>query len=243
VRFWTTVMALVAAVALAAAFAVGRGWWMPYPRAARRYETWGVDVSHHQGTIDWARVAATPRLRFAYVKATEGGDFVDPAFTRNWSEARRAGLRVGAYHFFNLCKPGAEQARHFLSVVPRAGPLPSPAPRGDGGPGTRDDLPPALDLELGPPCRRPPPRDVVAREVAAWLAEVERVDGRRPVLYVTHESYDLFLRGAEPPGPLWVRAILDEPALDPGHAWTVWQFWPRGRVAGIAGPVDLNVLR
>jgi lysozyme len=226
VRSWTTVFACLCLAALAAAVALGQGWWTPYPRAARRYAAWGVDVSHHQGTIDWSRVGATPRLRFAYVKATEGGDFVDPAFERNWNGARGAGLRVGAYHFFNLCRPGVEQARHFLAVVPRAD----------------DALPPALDLELGPPCRRPPPRDVVLREIAAWLAEVERARGHRPVLYVTHETYDLYLRGREPPAPLWVRALLDEPSLDPGHVWTAWQFWPRGRVAGIAGPVDLNAL-
>jgi lysozyme len=242
VRRFTTALALLSLAALAAAFAVNTGCWAPYPRAARRYETWGIDVSHHQGAIDWARVAATPRLRFAYVKATEGGDFVDPAFARNWSEARGAGLRVGAYHFFNLCKPGAEQARHFLAVVPRVDPVPGSTPRGEGD-RTDDTLPPALDLELGPPCRRPPPRDAVAREVAVWLDDVERAHGRRPILYVTRETYDLFLRGREPPGPLWVRDLLAEPALDPGHAWTVWQFWPRGRVAGIAGPVDLNVLR
>jgi lysozyme len=220
-------MTSFATAALVAAFAVNAGWWTPYPRAARRYETWGIDVSHHQGAIDWPRVATTPRLRFAYVKATEGGDFVDHAFARNWAEARRAGLRVGAYHFFNLCRPGAEQARHFLAVVPRE----------------PDALPPALDLELGGPCRTPPRREDVAREVAAWMAEVERGVEQRPVVYVTRESYDRFVRGQPPPGPLWVRAALGEPALDPGHAWTLWQFWPRGRVAGIAGPVDLDVLR
>lgn len=226
-RLVITLLAGIATLALTAAFAVNAGWWTPYPRAARRYETWGIDVSHHQGTIDWARVAATPRLRFAYVKATEGGDFTDPSFERNWAEARRAGLRVGAYHFFNLCRPGAEQARHFLSVVPRV----------------PDALPPALDLELGGSCRRPPPREDVAREVAAWLADVERGVGRRPLLYVTRESYERFVRGREPVGPLWIRSALGEPVLEPGHAWAVWQFWPRGHVDGIAGPVDLDVLR
>ncbi len=46
-------------------------------------------------------------LRFAYVKATEGGDWTDPRFEKNWREARRAGLRVGAYHFFSFCRPAA----------------------------------------------------------------------------------------------------------------------------------------
>ncbi|HET8542803.1 MAG TPA: GH25 family lysozyme, partial [Anaeromyxobacter sp.] len=219
-------VAAAAAVAVAALGAAS-GWWTIHPLAARRYDVWGVDVSHHQGPIDWARVAGDRRLRFAYVKATEGGDFVDPRFADNWRGARRAGLRVGAYHFFSFCRPAADQARHFLSVLPR----------------DRDALPPALDLELGGSCARRPPPEVVAGEVAAWLADVERGLGKRPVLYVTAETYALFVRGRTMAHPLWIRDVVREPRLDPAHAWAIWQFWPRGRVAGIAGPVDLNALR
>jgi lysozyme len=227
-RARTIAVGLAAAAAITAAV-VGtvRGWWTVHPPAALRYEVWGVDVSHHQGPIDWARVAAEPRLRFAYVKATEGGDFTDPRFAANWRGARRVGLRVGAYHFFSFCQPAADQARHFLAVVP-----PDP-----------DALPPALDLELGGSCARKPPLDEIVREVAAWLSDVERGLGRRPVLYVTRESYDLFVRGRILSHPLWIRDVLGEPAVDATHAWSIWQFWPRGRVAGIAGPVDLNALR
>jgi lysozyme len=216
----------VAVVAVAALGAV-RGWWPVHPPAALRYDVWGVDVSHHQGRIEWDRVAADRRLRFAYVKATEGGDLVDPRFETNWRDARRAGLRVGAYHFFSFCRPAADQARHFLSIVPR----------------DPDALPPALDLELGGACARPPPPDVIVAEVAAWLAEVERGLGKRPAIYVTPEAYERFVRGRLVSHPLWVRDVLGEPSVDPGHAWSIWQFWPRGRVDGIAGPVDLNALR
>jgi lysozyme len=223
-RSW---VGLSAAAALAvAALGTALRWWTVYPPAALWYDAWGIDVSHHQGAIDWPRVAAEPRIRFAYLKATEGGDFVDPRFATNWQEARRAGLRVGAYHFFSFCRPGADQARHFLAVVPRA----------------PDALPPALDLELGGSCSgRPPPGEVLG-EVAAWMAEVERALGTRPLLYVTPEAYDLYVRGRAA-HPLWIRDVVREPRLDRGHAWSIWQFWPRGRVAGIAGPVDLNALR
>jgi len=98
---------------------LGRGWWrMNHPSPAR-YPVWGVDVSHHQGEIDWAAVAKVQQIGFAYVKATEGGDWIDPRFTANWQAARRAGLRVGGYHFFTFCRPALEQARHFLDVLPK----------------------------------------------------------------------------------------------------------------------------
>src|SRR5205807_9805596 len=75
------------------------------PEGAQAFEVWGVDVSHHQHRIDWRKLTADKRIGFAYVKATEGVSFVDGRFRENWSAARRAGLRVGAYHFFRLCSP------------------------------------------------------------------------------------------------------------------------------------------
>ena len=63
------------------------------------YAIHGIDVSHHQQTIRWPSVRSDG-ARFAYIKAPEGGDFVDPRFAQNWTGALAAGLRVGAYHFF-----------------------------------------------------------------------------------------------------------------------------------------------
>src|SRR5438128_304537 len=64
-----------------------------------RYPEQGIDVSHHQGAIDWA-VLPAQGVDFAYIKATEGGDHVDRLFARNWQAAADAGMKRGAYHFF-----------------------------------------------------------------------------------------------------------------------------------------------
>src|SRR5262245_48058079 len=79
--------------------------------------SYGVDVSHHQGHIAWAKL---PRqgVDFAYIKATEGGDHADSRFSINWRAAHAAGIRRGAYHFFTLCRSGREQAYHFIRHVP-----------------------------------------------------------------------------------------------------------------------------
>jgi lysozyme len=204
---------------------LSRGWWRPnYPDPAR-FPVWGIDVSHHQGHIDWPAVAGEPHLAFAYVKATEGGDWTDPRFQENWREARRAGLRVGAYHFFTFCRPPLDQARHFLSVLPR-----------DAG-----MLAPAVDLEFGGNCRRTPERHSLQRDLAAWLQAVEAATGSRPVIYVTREAYDAFLDGSEVAHPIWIRDIWAEPRLLKDTPWAFWQFANRGRVRGIDTFVDLNV--
>jgi lysozyme len=127
--------------------------WRPPLRDGERY---GVDVSAHQGEIDWRRVAADD-IEFAYIKASEGGGFTDSRFGQNWRPAGKAGLDRGAYHFFTLCRPGGEQARHFLAVAP-------PEPR---------TLAPAVDLELAANCSRRPPVSAVNTELRAFLEIVK----------------------------------------------------------------------
>jgi len=221
------VVGLAALGILVAALGLERGWWRLNHPDPRRFPVWGVDVSHHQGTIDWAAVSAEPHIGFAYIKASEGGDFADPLFARNWREARRAGLKVGAYHFFTFCRPAAEQASHFLSLVPR----------------DADALPPALDLEFGGNCRVVPEPAALVRELTTWLDAVEKALGRRPVVYVTGEAYRAYLRRSGLQHPLWIRDVVTEPDLGPDAPWAFWQFHNRGRVSGIDRPVDLDVFR
>lgn len=222
-------IALLLALSLVAAgaglfVAWNRGLWRPVTPDTARFPLLGVDVSRHQGDIAWGRVAADPRLAFAYVKATEGGDWVDPTFEQNWREARNAGLHVGAYHFLTFCRSATEQARHFLSVVrPEAG-----------------MLPPALDVEFGGNCSRKPTAGEVRESVRTWLQLVESALGQRPIVYVTPEAFDAFFAEAPLPHALWFRDLLHEPALPEGHAWSFWQFANRARVDGVSGPVDLN---
>lgn len=90
----------------------------------------GVDVSHHQGNIDW-KIIAQQGIHFAYLKATEGGDFKDTKFQKNWQEAKKTGLRVGAYHFFTAKTDGNLQAENFIHSVPL----------------DNDMLPPVIDVE------------------------------------------------------------------------------------------------
>ena len=75
----------------------------------------GIDVSRWQGKIDWALVRAAG-TQFAFIKATEGGDHLDPRFTENWYGAAQAGVPRGAYHFMYWCRPAHEQAAWFAAT-------------------------------------------------------------------------------------------------------------------------------
>jgi len=186
-----------------------------------RYPSRGIDVSHYQGAIDWPAVARD-HVAFAYVKATEGVDDHDAQFARNWRGARRAGIRVGAYHYFVFCRSGRAQARNFLAVA------------GTGGAA----LAPAVDLEPGRSCPARLTGRQMRRELDEFLAVVEAHEKRRAVLYVTPAFYAIY-RAYLPKRPMWRRSIMSTPA--PHGSWTYWQYHDHGYVAGIRTFVDLNV--
>jgi len=185
-------------------------------------ERFGVDVSRHQGTVDWKRVVRD-EIHFAYIKATEGGDFVDDHFAENWQRARDAGLERGAYHFFTLCRPGADQADNFLRTVPA----------------DASALPPAVDLELVGNCSARPPRDAVLGELHAFVGRVEAETGKKLVLYVLGDFEAEYGVLAALDRPLWVPSLLHRPEA----AWQVWQVDAEAKVAGIEGSVDLDVMK
>jgi len=188
------------------------------------YPVRGIDVSHHQGAIDWVR-AASDDVAFAYIKASEGGDFRDRAFAANWQAARAAGLPTGAYHFFSLCKDGASQARNFLAVLPDE----------------PDMLAPVVDLEFEGNCARRPTTEELLREISAFVAAVEPIAGKRVIFYAPEEFYRTYLSGNGLNRRLWVRSIWHAPSYS--SDWVLWQYHQRGTVDGISGSVDLNVLQ
>jgi lysozyme len=222
----TLLLAVLVAIALLAA-AVGLyefGWLRPSRSVAARFPVHGIDVSHHQGPIDWQAVGRDG-VAFAYVKASEGADWVDPRFRENWQEAGRAGIPRGAYHFFTFCTPGLPQAENFLAVLRAAG----------------GELPPAADVEFTGNCTRWESIEWIRRELAAFLAHVEAGIGRRPILYLTRSSHARIVEGHFPDHGLWVRHVLLVPSQRRYGRWLFWQFAHDGRIAGIGKPVDLNV--
>ena len=189
------------------------------------YPLRGIDVSHHQGPIDWAEVAAD-EVDFAFIKATEGGDFHDPRFEMNWRASRENGIARGAYHYFTFCTPGRTQAAHFLTVVPpEAG-----------------ALAPAIDVEFSGNCTGYGEVEEIRRELAVLLREVERAWQRKPLLYLTTRSRIQLMDSRFADYPIWQRNVFWRMPPDPAPAWSVWQYADDGEVAGIQGPVDRNVL-
>ena len=198
-----------------------------YPKPTD-YPIHGIDVSKYQGTIDWNAVASSG-VKFAWIKATEGGDHLDERFQANWQGAKLAGIPRGAYHFMYWCRPPIEEATWFEQNVP-----------------VEDDaLPPVLDVEPTPDsktCRRHLERDQTVADMKVVLDEMERYFGKRPIIYTDIEFYHAILSGgAFADYPIWVRSTKHNPTLPyGGRDWKFWQYQADGVVPGIDGEVDRN---
>lgn len=203
----------------------------PHPwdgRSPAAYPVHGTDAARYQTGVDW-RLARANGVNFAFLKATEGGDLIDPAFRTNWLAARAAGVRVGAYHFWYHCRSGAQQARWFIRNVPRS----------------VGALPPVLDLEwtpFSPTCTRRTPGPELRQQAEIFLDAVERHYNQRPIVYVSPDIYREAelgrLRGAD----FWLRSVAGHPSqVYPGQRWTFWQYSGTALIPGIAGKADANV--
>jgi lysozyme len=185
----------------------------------------GVDVSHFDGTVDWA-AARGDGITFAIIKATEGTTFVDNHFAANWANTRAHGIIHGAYHFFRPKSDPVAQADFFVKIAgsPKSG-----------------DLPPVIDLEVTD--------GLTAAQVAAgartFLQRVQQATGRVPMIYTSVRVFNSLLGGPAgfSPYSLWVANWNVRCPNIPDPPWTRWTFWQSsatGTVAGFSDPVDVD---
>ena len=197
---------------------------------AHRMPVQGIDVSRWQGDIDWHQVRAAG-TRFAFIKATEGGDHLDPKFRENWEGARRAGVPRGAYHFVYWCRPAHEQMLWFMLHVPN----------------DPDALPPVLDVEWNHhsrSCPRKIPRDRALAKMRIMLDSMEAHTGKRPIIYTDITFHRDVLEGELSDYPFWLRSVAAEPhERYANRDWAFWQFTATGRVPGVKGDVDRNAFK
>jgi len=194
------------------------------------YEVGGIDVSKYQGDIDWSSVHAAG-VRFAWIKATEGGDRVDEKFAQNWASAKAAGVPRGAYHFAYWCRPMQEQAAWFSRNVPN----------------DPDALPPVLDVEWNgqsKTCPKRIPRDVAIAQMKIMLAAMEQAYGKKPVIYTSIDFHRDVMEGEFSDYPIWVRSVKCHPSLKYGNRhWHFWQHTAEGHVAAMPSTVRSRIGR
>lgn len=180
----------------------------------------GIDISSHQGDIDWAKVASDANIRFVYIKATEGATYQSSHYRRNVEGARRHGILVGSYHYVTSTSAIADQAHNFFMQATRH----------------TQDLIPMLDVEE----RGSWSRIQLIDSVSKFADMVEKHYGRKPMIYSTIGFYNKNLAPHFNKYPLYIgRYSSAEPVVNWQGRYTVWQFTENGIIPGIDAYVDL----
>ncbi len=194
-----------------------------------QYSINGIDVSHHQGKIDWKQVATMrsngKQISFVFIKATEGISRQDRHFDRNWKGAKNNKLIRGAYHFYYPSRDPVKQAQNFIENVTLS-------------PG---DLPPVCDIEK----TNGRSRKQIQEDLKVFLKELENQYKKKPIIYTGADYYEKYLSGAFDEYPLWLAYYANEEKLieNYNHEWHFWQHSESGFVDGITGKVDFNVFK
>lgn len=188
-----------------------------------QYKVHGIDVSHHQGRINWEMVKQMKdkdlSLDFAFIKATEGRMHKDRRFKYNWKNAQEQQITRGAYHYFKPNLKAAVQANHFIRTVTLE----------------KGDFPPVIDIEENGNVSSAQ----LMKGLKLYADLVEKHYGVKPIIYTYHDFYKQNFDDTFDDYTLWIAHYF---VKSPNNkSWNFWQHNDRGRVSGINTPVDFNV--
>ncbi|MDE6434409.1 MAG: hypothetical protein K2L07_09290 [Lachnospiraceae bacterium] len=193
----------------------------------RRSTLHGIDVSSWQGKIDFERVKADG-IRIVYIKATQGTNYVDSDFERNYREAQKEGLAIGFYHYVTArnISEAREEARFFVSHI-------------------QDKIQharPAMDFETFGDLSRTEIREIALQ----FLITLEAETRQKPVIYTdASNASSTFADDRFREYRLWIAdyGVVRPDMENPWQFWSGWQFTDRGRINGISGDVDRDYFR
>ena len=194
----------------------------------------GIDVSAHQGKIDWAAVKADgvqfALLRVGYRGYTEGGIHADSTFKANIEGATAVGIKVGVYFFSQAISTAEaiEEANFVLDAIEGYG----------------LDYPVVFDWEniSDPDARTTNLSKATLTAAAAAFCDTVQAAGHTPMVYFNYYIgkylYDL---SQLTDYDFWYARYVSDKPDDIGYDFTIWQNTSSGKVPGINGNVDMNV--
>ena len=191
-----------------------------------------MDVSRHQGVIDWAKVKASGKIGGVMIRAMGNSGagkaskpYLDPYFARNYAECTRVGLPVGVYGYFKATTKAQadKELAYFKKLLT----------------GRSFELPVAVDIE--DEVQKPLGKAALTDLTAHMLSTVESW-GVYALLYtgLWFGSTFLSMGGAElKPYDVWLAAYRTrKPA--PGWPFGMWQYTSAARVPGVSTNVDMS---
>lgn len=183
--------------------------------AATAVQAQGIDISKYQGKINWTKVFKSKKVKFVYIRATEGASIRDSYYKANVDSARKAGILVGSYHVYSSKTTAYQQFANFKAVAVKK----------------KQDLIPVLDIEGHHSGR------LNMARVDKLLDLMEKEYGTKPMIYTSEKVYSEHFAGKKYSRyHIFVAKYEGRPVI----RYTLWQHSKTGRISGIAGDVDLD---
>lgn len=185
----------------------------------------GIDISHHNGSLNFVAMKKAG-IQFVYAKATQGADFRDSKFRENVFKSKAAGIPIGAYHYLSPDVNAIAQIHNFLDAIN----------------GMDLDLCPVLDWEQESKVPAKTQIDIAK----LWLESIEKKTGKTPMIYTGPYFFEDAIKS--PKGfekyKLWVAHYgTTHPKIPaPFTKYLVHQFTETGKIEGVKGQFDKNVL-
>ncbi len=194
----------------------------------------GIDVSSHQGDIDWQKVAATG-IQFAFIRVggrgySEGAIYEDQKFLQNITGAKAAGLKVGVYFYSQAIstEEAAEEARFVLDkLITNQISL---------------DYPVVYDWEIAPSktARTANIDSVTLTDCAITFCQTVAAQWFTPMIYCGREvAYTMYDLSRLTDYDLWYPQYASQPSMY--YNYRIWQYSDSGSVPGISGKVDMDI--
>lgn len=193
----------------------------------------GIDVSHHNGTINWKKVKKAG-ISFAFIRigyrgySHKGSLQIDRQFRNNLKKAQKAGVDVGIYFFSQAInrKEALEEADFVLKTLN----------------GKKLDLPIVYDPERILHARAR--TDGVSgrqftKNTLAFCSKIQKAGYEAMVYSNMYWEAFLFDMKKIEKYPIWYADYKRKPQTP--YAFSFWQYTSGGKVDGIPGRVDLNV--
>lgn len=187
----------------------------------KKQDSFGIDISHHNGKINWKQV---PDVEFVYIKATEGATYVDPMYQQNIKGARAKKLRVGAYHYFRTTNSVQKQFENYKKHVKKSD----------------IDLIPMVDVEECKKWSTVQFQDSLMR----FIQLVKSYYGKAPMIYSVNTFYNRYCAPRYNKYYLMIgRYGSEEPFIKGRGTYTIWQKSQTGKLSGIPKNVDIDIFR
>lgn len=180
---------------------------------------WGIDLSHHQKTVDWKVLVEKNKPDFIFLKATEGSSHTDNKYKEYYRNAKQYQIPVGAYHFFSYQTSGKSQAANFIKCVNLE----------------KGDIYPVLDVEFTKNMNN---KKWIIKNIKSFCNEIKKEYGVYPIIYCEKDYINCYLKNNFKGVHFWIADMYHEPNFN----YTIWQYTDRGFVDGI-GYIDNNKLK